>query len=132
MTATTAATRRTPLLTRALQADTVLTGGFGILLAAAATPLAGLLGLPEPLLRWAGIVLLPITAFLAYLATRPVPPTRGVQAVIAINVLWTVDSIGLLFTGWVDPGPLGVAFVVAQALAVAGFAELHYMGLRRR
>ncbi|MBG0814480.1 hypothetical protein [Planomonospora sp. ID82291] len=132
MTATTAPTRSTPFLTRALQADTLLTGGFGILLAAAATPLAGLLDLPEPLLRWAGIVLLPITAFLAYLATRPVPPVRGVQAVIAINVLWTVDSIALLFTGWVEPNPLGVALIVAQALAVAGFAELHHLGLRRR
>ncbi|GAA3443311.1 hypothetical protein [Planomonospora venezuelensis] len=131
MTATATATRRTPLLTRALQADTVLTGGFAVILAAAATPLAGLLDLPEPLLRWAGIVLLPFTGYLAYLATRPAPPRRGVQAVIAVNVLWTVDSIALLFTGWVDPNPLGVAFVIAQALAVAGFAELHYTGLRR-
>jgi hypothetical protein len=131
MTVTATTTRHTPLLTRALQADTVLTGGFGAILVAAATPLAGLLDLPEPLLRWAGIVLLPITVFLAYLATRPAPPRRGVQAVIAVNVLWVVDSIALLFTGWVDPNPLGIAFVVAQALAVAAFAELHYIGLRR-
>ncbi|WP_068920538.1 hypothetical protein [Planobispora rosea] len=135
MTATTAATtasaRRTPLLTRALQTDAVLGGGFAVILTAAATPLAGLLDLPVPLLRWAGIALLPLTAFIAYLATRPAPPKRGVQALIAVNVLWAVDSIGLLFTGWVDPNPLGVAFVVAQALLVFALAEFQYMGLRR-
>ncbi|MBG0827093.1 hypothetical protein HS041_04870 [Planomonospora sp. ID67723] len=131
MTATAAVTPRTPLLARALQADAILTGGFAVILAAAAAPLAGLLGLPEPLLRWAGIGLLPFVAFLAYLATRPAPARRGVQAVIAVNALWVVDSIALLFTGWVDPNPLGVAFVVAQALLVAAFAEFQYMGLRR-
>nr|BFE85158.1 hypothetical protein GCM10020093_077590 [Planobispora longispora] len=58
-----------------LQTDAVLTGGFAVILAVAATPLAGLLDLPEPLLRWAGIALLPFTAFVAYLATRPAPPS---------------------------------------------------------
>ncbi|MFC4062453.1 hypothetical protein ACFOWE_29485 [Planomonospora corallina] len=131
MTAATAVARRPALLPRALWADAILTGGFAAGLAVAAGPLAGLLDLPEPLLRWAGIVLLPFTAFLVYLVTRPAPPRRGVQAVIAVNALWAVDSLALLFTGWVDPNPLGVAFVAGQALLVAAFAEFQFMGLRR-
>ncbi|MER6831814.1 hypothetical protein ABT352_37905 [Streptosporangium sp. NPDC000563] len=131
MTTTAPTARRTSLLTRVLRTDAVLTGGFALLLAVAATPLAGLLALPEPLIRWAGIGLLPFTAFVAYLATRPVPPRAGVWTLIVVNVLWAVDSVLLLFTGWVDPNPLGVAFVVAQALLVGAFAELQYVGLRR-
>lgn len=131
MSTTTPTARRTPLLTRALWTDAFLTGGFALVLAVAATPLAGLFGLPEPLVRWAGIGLLPVAAFVAYLATRPVPPRGGVRALIALNALWAVDSVLLLFTGWVDPNPLGVAFVLAQALLVGVFAELQYVGLRR-
>ncbi|MFF3442729.1 hypothetical protein [Streptosporangium sp. NPDC002721] len=131
MTTTTPTARRTSLLTRVLRADALLTGGFALLLAVAATPLAGLFALPEPLVRWAGIGLLPFTAFVAYLATRPVPSRGGVRTLIACNALWTVASVVLLFTGWVDPNPLGVAFVVAQALLVGLFAELQYVGLRR-
>jgi hypothetical protein len=37
----------------------------------------------------------------------------------------------LLFTGWVDPTGIGQAFVVFQALVVAGFAEMQYLALRR-
>ncbi|MEU4540153.1 hypothetical protein AB0G15_35470 [Streptosporangium sp. NPDC023825] len=122
---------RTPLLTRVLWTDALLTGGFALVLAVAATPLADLLALPEPLIRWAGIGLLPFTAFVAYLACRPVPPRAGVWTLIAVNVLWAVDSVLLLFTGWVDPNPLGVAFVLAQALLVGAFAEFQYVGLRR-
>ncbi|MGS2646320.1 hypothetical protein [Streptosporangium sp. H16] len=128
---TTTLTSRTPLLTRVLWTDALLTGGFALGLAVAAAPLADLLALPEPLLRWAGIGLLPFTAFVAYLAGRPVPPRGGVWTLIAVNALWAVDSVLLLFTGWVDPNPLGVAFVLAQALLVGAFAELQYVGLRR-
>lgn len=131
MSTTTLTAGRTPLLTRVLWADALLTGGFALVLAVAATPLAGLFALPEPLVRWAGIGLLPVAAFVAYLASRPVPPRGGVWALIAVNALWAVDSVFLLFTGWVDPNPLGIAFVVAQALLVGVLAELQYVGLRR-
>ncbi|MFI0418094.1 hypothetical protein [Spongiactinospora sp. 9N601] len=131
MAAITAPGTRAPLLRRVLRADAVLTGGFAVLLAVAAGPLAGPTGLPEPMLRWIGVGLLPITAFIAFLATRPTPPRAAVWTLIAINALWTVDSVALLFTGWIDPTPLGIAFWVAQAVLVGIFAELQYLGLRR-
>ena len=51
--------------------------------------------------------------------------------IIAINALWVAASFGLLLSGLVAPTPLGYAFVIAQALAVALLAELQFIGLRR-
>ncbi|MDF5755296.1 hypothetical protein [Spongiactinospora sp. TRM90649] len=132
MTMTTAGTaRRTPPLRLVLRIDTVLTGGFAVLLAALAGPLASLLALPEPFLRWAGVVLLPVTAFLIFLATRREPPRAGVWSLITLNVLWTAGSLALLFTPWIAPNALGVAFWAAQAVLVGVFAAAQYTGLRR-
>ena len=40
-------------------------------------------------------------------------------------------SLGLLVSGVISPGVPGYGFLVMKALAVAVFAELQYMGLRR-
>jgi hypothetical protein len=42
-----------------------------------------------------------------------------------------VASIELRLSGWVAPNALGVVFVVVQALAVAVFADIQYLGVRR-
>lgn len=89
------------------------------------------LGLPAELLRYAGLSLLPFAAFLVYLATRETLSYSMVWAVIILNALWTVDSLLLLITGWVDPTELGYGLVVAQALGVAMLAALEYVGLRK-
>lgn len=101
------------------------------LLALAAGGLADLLGVPAGLPRWAGIALLPFAALLAFLATRERLARPVVWAVIAANLVWAVDSILLLFVGWIEPTVPGVAFIVAQAAVVAVFAELQWLGLRR-
>ncbi|WP_283134402.1 hypothetical protein [Rhizohabitans arisaemae] len=119
------------MLAKVIKIDMLLCAAFGVLLIAAAGLVGDLMNLPVPLVRWAGVVLLPVAAFLGYLASRRVPPRGGVLAIIAINALWAVDSIVLLFTGWIDPNPFGVVFIVAQALLVAGIAEMQYLGLRR-
>jgi hypothetical protein len=54
-----------------------------------------------------------------------------VWVVIIANALWVVDSLWLLVSGWVSPTALGVAFVLAQAAAVAVLTELEYIALRR-
>ena len=55
----------------------------------------------------------------------------GVWSIIGLNVVWVIDSVLILATGWVEPNALGYAVVIAQALAVGVFAELEYVGLRR-
>lgn len=118
-------------LQTALLADAMVSGATGLLLAFGADPLALWLGLPAALLRGAGLSLLPFAALLVLLARRRSPARMPVWAVIAYNALWSVDSLWLLASGWVAPTPLGYAFVVAQALAVALLAGWQYLGLRR-
>ena len=81
--------------------------------------------------RWAGIALIPFAALLAFLATRERLARPVVWAVIVANAVWAVDSILLLFVGWIEPTVLGVPLIVAQAAVVAVFAELQWLGLRR-
>lgn len=118
-------------LRRVLLLDAVSSGGMGLLALMFATPIAGLLNLPESLLTQVGLVLLPFAAFVGYLASRSTPSRLGVWIVIGLNALWVIDSILILATGWVEPNALGYAVVIAQALAVSVFAELEYVGLRR-
>lgn len=122
---------RDTLLHRALQLDAVASGLLGLLLVAASEAVGQLLGLPAVLLLDAGVVMLVWAAVTGWLGTRSRVPRRGAVAVIMINVLWVIDSVALLLTGWVEPNALGVAFVVVQALAVLGFTALQYAGLRR-
>lgn len=124
-------TRSTPLLRWALIADAVATGATGLLLLLLAAPLSELLRVPAPLLGWIGVVLVPYGAVIAWLGMRPSLSRRVVVTVIAANVLWTVDSVIFAFSGWVDPSAFGYAFILFQAVVVAGFAELQWMGLRR-
>ena len=119
------------LLRRALQADFLVTGSAGVLLTLAAGPLGDLFDLPVALLRMTGFGLLPYTAFVVYVATRTEIPRRGAWAIVALNLVWAVASLVLLVSGWVDPSGIGMAFVVAQALIVVGFADIQYLGLRR-
>jgi len=117
------------LLRRALLLDAVASGALGLAMALATGPLADLLGLPPGLLRWAGVALLPFAALLAFLGGRAAVPPAAAMAVVAVNLLWVAGSLLLLGGGWVEPTALGVAFVVAQALAVALFAGLQARGL---
>jgi len=120
------------LLRRATQLDAVATAAVAALLIAAAAPLSQWLHLPQNLLLGAGLLLVPYVAFLGWLLSRERISTAQAWAMIAINACWVIDSALLLVSGWVSPNALGVAFVVAQALAVAVFAELQYFGLRRQ
>jgi len=120
-----------PFLRRALLADALISGATGLLMLIGANVLASLLGLPEALLRYAGLVLLPYGALVAYVATREQLRRWAVWAVIVANAIWAMDSIILLLSGWLTPNAICYAFIIFQALVVAAFAEIQYIGLRR-
>jgi hypothetical protein len=120
-----------PLLRQALLSDAVTTGACAVLMIAGAGFLEGLLGLPAALLRGAGLVLVPFVAFVAWLGLRDHAPRPAVWAAIGLNLLWAVDSVLLVLSGWVQPNAAGMAFVLGQAAVVAMYAELQFMGLRR-
>lgn len=120
------------ILRLALIADAVASGATGHLMLVGAGFLAGLLGLPLELLRYAGLALLPFVAFVAFVGTRAEISRAAVWAIILVNAAWVAGSVALLLSGWVAPTFLGYAFVLAQAAAVAVLAELQWIGLRRR
>jgi hypothetical protein len=116
---------------RSLLVDVVLSGGFGVVLLAGGGFIAGLLGLPEALLRGAGLALLPFAAAVLWLACQTAPPPWAVKSVIAANLVWMAASLVLLTSGWISPTRLGGLFVIAQALLVAGLAAAQATALRR-
>jgi len=118
-------------LRRAVQGDAIITGAMAILLVVAAGLLGPLLNLPVSFLREVGIFLVAYAALVGFLGTREMMPRLAVWLVIGANAIWAIDSIALLFTGWVQPNLLGHAFVAAQAVSVAAIAELQYIGLKR-
>ena len=119
------------LLRRALVLDALASGGTGVLTAAGAGILSRLCNLPEPLLAYSGLSLLPFAAIVGLLARRDVLPAAIVWALVAYNALWSIDSIVLLLSGWIAPNAFGFIFVIGQALVVAVLAECQYMGLSR-
>lgn len=121
----------TSFIRTALNLDAAASGALALLAIGAAPVLSPLLGLPQPLLFWAGIALLPWVALLLGLARREAAPRILLVDVIALNALWVAASIGLLASGLVTPTLLGFGFVLAQALAVTAFAVLQLVGLRR-
>lgn len=118
-------------LRRALIVDAAVSGATAVAMLAAPRPLERLLHLPASLFSVAGVVLVPFVAWLAYLVTRDRIAPRAVQMVIALNIAWVIGSVALLFADRIQPNHLGIGFVLLQAVAVAGFAELQYVALRR-
>ena len=125
------ASSRMPLLKLALAADAISSAAVGWSMALASGWLAGLLALPEPLLRLAGLALLPWVLIVGWLATRERAPRSGVWVVIACNALWALDCVLILVTGQVAPNAIGTAFILVQAVAVIALAELQFIGMRR-
>lgn len=117
------------LLRRALTVDAVISGGTGLLMTFAAAPLGAMLAISPRLLLSAGVICIGFASFLVYLLTRDELPRVSVWTVIVLNAIWVLGSIAVLFDA--DPNRLGVAFIVVQAIAVAGFAEAQYVGLRK-
>lgn len=120
---------QTLFLRRVLALDSLSCLAMGLLMALGGALLAPLFGLPEPLVRIAGLILLPLAAFIGWLAARPAPPRPLVWVVIAGNLAWTAESFATL--AGQQATALGTAFVTAQALAVLGLATLEYAGLRK-
>lgn len=123
--------RPSPFLRKALVVDVNASGATAALVLFGAGVLSDRLGLPAPLLRGAGIVLVPYVPYVAWLAARREVTAAAVSLVIDANAAWTAASLILLISGWVAPTALGYAFVIAQALVVAALGEWQYVGLRR-
>jgi hypothetical protein len=121
----------TPFLRKALAADALVSGAAAVLMIGGAGLLGPFLGLPTPLLFWAGIALVPFVATLVAVLRREAVSRLVLIDIIGVNTLWVIGSFAIMLTGGVAPNLLGILFVSAQALTVALFAELQFIGLRR-
>jgi hypothetical protein len=116
-------------LRRVLWADAAVSLAMALLLIFGASAIASLTALPEMLLSGAGWVLMPWVALVAFTATRNPLRTRLAWLVVALNVVWVVESGFLLAMDSIKPNALGVAFVLAQASGVLALAALQATGL---
>lgn len=120
-----------PMLRNILVLDAVTCIGAGLLLLVGAGYLANFLALPELLLRYSGLFLIAFGCSVAIVARMPRPGRAVVVAIIAANAIWAIESLALLFTGWVAPNGAGVGLIVAQATGVALLAVIQTVCLLR-
>lgn len=113
-----------------LVADAISCLGSGALQVGFTGAMAGLLGLPAPLLMATGLFLLVYGAFVGWLSTRRPAPRAIVWLLVVGNLGWAAGCLALLAGGFVAPTTLGVAWVVIQALTVTVLAQLQWLGLR--
>ena len=118
-------------LRRTLTIDAVVSAASALLLLFAANELARWLAVPETLLRYAGILLVPFAIYVGTLARREAVRRFAVGAVIGMNIAWVVASVCLVLGSAVRPNAAGYVLIVSQAVAVAMLAQLQYIGLQR-
>jgi hypothetical protein len=119
------------LLRVSLRLDALVSAAFGALLLLAGPVLTDLLGAPLALLWPVGAVALAYAVGLWVLERQPRVAGSAAWTVIALNAAWAAASVLLLVLGGLPLTGLGIAFVLLQALIVAGFADLQFLGLRR-
>lgn len=118
-------------LRKVLLLDCLISGVTGLAMLFGSRPIGSLVGAPPAFVQYAGGSLLPFAAFVFYLSRRKVLSRGAIWTVIALNVAWVAGSIALLFSDAIAPTAFGTAFIVLQAIAVASFAEMQYVGLRK-
>lgn len=126
---------RTPgatFLRTVLRLDALATGLTGAMLLAGGGVLDEWFGLSSALLWPVGAFFIVYAAAVWWVSARHQVGRGVVWGVVAVNTLWALDSVVLLFTDWIAPTGLGMAFVIFQAVVVGVFAELQYIGLRRQ
>jgi hypothetical protein len=132
-TVTTTAARDTHRSLRAaLRLDAAASGVLGLAAAAGGGALATPIGLPAAMLTGVGVFLVVYAAGLLVLAGTRMVPRGAVWVVVLGNSAWVLLSLGLVVAAWDQLTVLGVVVVLAQAAAVAVFADLQWAaGLRR-
>jgi hypothetical protein len=119
------------LLRLALRLDAAASGALGVVGLAAAPLLTDLLGVPATGLRGTGTFFVAYAVTLVVLAARRTIPRPAVWTVVVGNLSWSVGSIAAVMAARGSLTALGVGVVLVLAAAVAVFAELQWMGLRR-
>ncbi len=118
-----------PLLRFALRLDAAGSSLVGALTLIGKSSVATWLGASAATTSAAGLFMLSYGLTIGWFSTKPRIDTRWVWVVIAGNSLWMVASLLLAGSDWIQPSTPGIVLLVGQALAVAVFAGLQYVGL---
>jgi ABC-type xylose transport system permease subunit len=118
-----------PTLQNILLLDAATCVAAGALMAFGSKFVAGLTGIPAPLLTWAGLLLFPVAALMIFAGLQAVPSRPIVWLIVLGNIGWVVASLGLF--AFIAPNALGYVFILAQAGAVAILALLEHSALQR-
>lgn len=113
----------------AFVADAVATVATGALLAIGGSLLTGLTGLPATATLPLGLFLIAFAAFVGWVGMQQQTPRSAAMLIVIVNAAWVVGSVIVLLAGTFPLTLLGVAFVIAQAVAVAALAALQWIGL---
>lgn len=120
------------LLRGVLQANMIFSGLSGLLLAVDAAPLSRWLGVPASwILVVIGIGLIGFAGLLYLIARQRPLDLRQANVIFWLDVAWVVGSALLLVTGWAPLTTAGWWTVLLVADAVALFAILEFVGIRR-
>lgn len=120
-----------PLLRTLLAVDAAASAATALPMLAAAPQLSLWTGLPATGLAAAGAVMAAYVAVILWWRRHPAVRRGALWAYVAGNALWAVECGLIAFGGWLAPTPLGVGFLMVQAVAVLVFAELGWLALRR-
>jgi hypothetical protein len=101
----------------------------GALMAFGSSFVAGLTAIPAPLLYWAGLILFPCAALMAFAGLQASPPRPIVWLIVLGNIGWVIASVAVL--AFIAPNALGYIFILAQAAVVAVLALLEHSALQR-
>lgn len=118
------------LLRRTLQANALFSLISGLAFTLAAKPVANFLGpeIPSIVVLLVGLGLLPFGYMVYRVAAANLPQARTITG---MDIAWVIGSFLLLGLGWSLFSVAGRWFIGLQAEAVATFALLQIIGLRR-
>lgn len=123
---------KSTFLDKVLRADGIFALLSGASLVIAAGPIAKLIALSQPwILIVLGLVLLGYGAILLYTAGRSDMNHVVAWLAIVLNGIWVIASYLGLFLGWFPVNTAGNWAIALVAEAVAVFAVLEYIALRR-
>lgn len=112
-----------------LYSDGIVGLTFGLLLLLAGSFLESLTGLPETFLTIAGVIVLPVGAYMIFTGTVT-PRISWIMGIVLVNIAWIAGSAMLFFLG-LPLTTFGYLFVASQALVVALFTTLEWREIQK-
>ena len=120
-------------LKKVMLANAIFSATFGMIMLVLNSDITELMGLKSSwLLPLIGVGLLGFAATVAYQVTRQVISAMQVKSIVIQDLVWVVASIVVLLTDIGELSYSGKVLIALIAIAVADFALLQWIGLRRR